>query len=127
MHFLFSDFFALFFNMETHMMITIIIIIIIAVVEVSGTEAELICFVQLRSVIPPSFSLSSSLTVLSLSPPPSLHPSISLHPSLRPPLPPSLCLSYRCGAAVSCVARVRQVFLNTVVDLEEAVVPFQRG
>lgn len=121
MHFLFSDFFALFFNMETHMMI---IIIIIAVVEVSGTEAELICFVLLRSVHP-SFFLTLFLphSPLSLSPP----PSISLHPSLRPPLPPSLCLSYRCGAAVSCVARVRQVFLNTVVDLEEAVVPFQRG
>lgn len=70
--------------METHMMI---IIIIIAVVEVSGTEAELICFVQLRSVIPPSFSLSSSLTVLSLS------PSLHFSPPLSPPPSPSLSLS----------------------------------
>lgn len=67
--------------METHMMI---IIIIIAVVEVSGTEAELICFVQLRSVIPPSFSLSSSLTVLSLS--------LPLPPFLSTPLSAPLSL-----------------------------------
>lgn len=71
--------------METHMMI---IIIIIAVVEVSGTEAELICFVQLRSVIPPSFSLSSSLTVLSLS----LPLPLSIPPFLSTPLSAPLSL-----------------------------------
>lgn len=69
--------------METHMMITIIIIIIIAVVEVSGTEAELICFVLLRSVHP-SFFLTLFLphSPLSLPLPPFLSTPLSAPLSL---------------------------------------------